>query len=394
MMKSYELKNIAEQYGTPCFVFDLEAVKNRVRAMKEIVNGSFRLCYSIKANPFLIPAMEEVLDHLEVCSPGELTICESLHVKPEAIVYSGVSKTPADIGEAIDYGAGIFTAESIHQLELVSETAVKKNADVPVLLRLSAGSQFGMSKEDIHYILSHPELYPGTHIEGLHYFVGTQRKKLDQQRKELLMLKEFFEELRSTYGLPLAKLEYGPGLGVPLFEGDDFSDTLSPLKELLDDLKAVTEWAELTVESGRFIATECGYYLTKVMDTKRSFDTNYAILDGGINHVNYLGAMMGMKHPILERFAANEKLGNVQDWCLCGSLCTTNDILIRKISFDSLEQGDILAFENIGAYSVTEGIHLFLSRTMPRIVLRDEEGKYRLGRDYIETSGLNTLQSY
>jgi diaminopimelate decarboxylase len=393
-MKTEELKTIAVRYGTPCFVFDLEAVKNRVRAMQEITGGSFRLCYSIKANPFLIPAMGEVLDHLEVCSPGELTICESLHVKPETIVYSGVSKTPADIAEAIDYGVGIFTAESIHQLELVSETAVKKNADVPVLLRLSSGSQFGMAKEDIHYILSHPELYPNTRIEGLHYFVGTQRKKLDQQRKELQMLKEFFEELRSTYGLPLEKLEYGPGLGVPLFEGDDFSDTLSPLKELADDLKAVTEWAQLTVESGRFIATECGTYLTKVMDTKHTSGTSYAILDGGINHVNYLGAMMGMKHPLLERFACGENQNDVQDWCLCGSLCTTNDILIRKISFDSLAPGDILAFRNIGAYSVTEGIHLFLSRTMPRIVLRDGEGQYRLGRDYIETSRLNTLQSY
>ncbi len=391
MMDIQEYRNIESKFGTPCYVFDLEKLRNRVRAMRELTEGKYSLCYSIKANPFLIPTLCEELDHLEVCSPGELAICEALHVPGEKIVYSGVSKTPKDIAEAIDYKAGIFTAESIHQLELIQETAEKKDVTVPVLLRLTAGSQFGMSKEDIEYILSHPELYANTEIKGIHYFVGTQRKKIEQQKKELQMLKEWIAELRVKYAIPLEKLEYGPGLGVPLFEGEDFSDTLHPMKEIADALKETAEWSELTVEMGRFIATECGYYLTKVMDTKTSFDTNYAILDGGINHVSYLGAMMGMKHPVIEHLKNTEK-DETKDWCLCGSLCTTNDILVRKIPFEGLSAGDILVFKNIGAYSITEGIYLFLSRTMPAVVLRNAEGDYRLARDYTETSVLNTMK--
>jgi len=124
MMNIQEYRNIESKFGTPCYVFDLEKLRNRVRAMRELTEGKYSLCYSIKANPFLIPSLCEELDHLEVCSPGELAICEALHVPGEKIVYSGVSKTPKDIAEAIDYKAGIFTAESIHQLELIQEKHV------------------------------------------------------------------------------------------------------------------------------------------------------------------------------------------------------------------------------------------------------------------------------
>ena len=120
MLSDRELRKIEDEYGTPAFLFDTEALKARVAAMKEILGEKVTLCYSIKANPFLIPAMTESLEKLEVCSPGELAICEALQVAPERIVYSGVNKMPDDIREAMDYQAGIFTAESVHQFEKVS----------------------------------------------------------------------------------------------------------------------------------------------------------------------------------------------------------------------------------------------------------------------------------
>ena len=199
------------------------------------------------------------------------------------------------------------------------------------------------------------------------------------------MLKELFAELRTTYGIELKKLEYGPGLPVPLFDGEDFSDTLQPMKELQDTLAEVSSWAEVTVEMGRFIATECGTYITSVADQK----SEYCILDGGINHVNYVGQMMGMKNPVIRHIKTTDHTDN-KEWVLCGSLCTTNDVMVRKISFEGLSVGDVLSFENIGAYSVTEGIYLFLSRTMPKIILRFSRDDYQLARDAIETSSLNT----
>ncbi len=406
-MTEKELQTIAEEYGTPSFVFDTQSLKKRMASIREIVGDTVHLCYSIKANPFLIPAMLQCVEKLEVCSPGELDICKQQKVAGERIIYSGVQKNEIDIKAAVEYSAGIYTAESVLQFELLNKCAIAHGKVIPVLLRLNAGSQFGMSKEDFCYLVENREQFFGIKIIGIHYFAGTQRKKLAEQEKELEMLLQLIAELKEKYGFEVENLEYGPGLPVPYFSTDDFADTLKPVKELAPMLRKVAGQVHLTVEMGRFYVSECGYYLTKVMDVKANKGTNYAIVDGGMNHLNYLGQMMGMKVPVIKHLAMEEsKAGLFKDataigqisaeceanWSLCGSLCTTADVIVRQAEFTNLQIGDVLAFSNIGAYSVTEGIHLFLSRTMPRILLYHGEGKAQLVRDFMEASSLNCIQ--
>ena len=217
MLDQEELKYIASTYQTPCFVFDEEALIERVKEIRKISEDKYHLCYSIKANPFLIPTMIQLVDHLEVCSPGELQICKALHVPGNMIIYSGVNKEAWDIDEAIQYGVGVLTCESLKHVKCINEEAKKLNIKVPVLLRLNAGSQFGMSKEDLLFVIDHLDLFSNIQVEGIHYFVGTQRKKIEHKVKELEMLKTFFQEIEAEHHVKLDKLEYGPGCNVSLF---------------------------------------------------------------------------------------------------------------------------------------------------------------------------------
>ncbi|SHI94580.1 diaminopimelate decarboxylase [Butyrivibrio fibrisolvens DSM 3071] len=422
MIDNEEFKKIADEYATPSYIFNIDDLKKRVADIRQIVGDNIGLCYAMKANPFLTKAMSEVVDKLEVCSPGELDICVAEKIDGDKIVYSGVNKTKESIIDAFKAKAGIYTAESVLHANLLQEAAweikecgliCESNDDylkeekmasgsddffsdgfkVPVLLRLNAGSQFGMSREDICYILDHQDDYPNLEFVGIHYFAGTQRKKLKQQIEELEELHVFIEELRVKYSLPLRKLEYGPGLPVPYFEGEDFEDTLLPLKDLAPTLTEVSRWCDLTIEMGRFFTSTCGIYISKVMDIKSNKGTNYCIIDGGINHITYFGQVMGMKIPIMRHIEGDGQAvyGTVEgtaDYALCGSLCTTADVLVRKVSFTNLKIGDILAFENIGAYSITEGLYLFLSRTMPKVLIY-ENGKVKVVRDFKDTSVLN-----
>ena len=385
MLDKQELKHIATTYGTPCYVFDLEVLKERVKQIRAITENRYQLCYSIKANPFLIPTMVGLVDKLEVCSPGELSICKSLHVPSNMIIYSGVNKEEKDVHEAIEYNCGVLTAESKKHVRLISEEAKNQNKTVSVLLRLNADSQFGMSKEDLLEVLD--AKYSNIDIVGIHYFVGTQRKKIEKQIKELEMLKELFDEIKNEHHIALKRLEYGPGLSVSLFENEDDSDTLKPLKEIHEELCSFSH--EVTIEMGRFFATYCGSYISKVVDLKSNKGVNYCLIDGGINHINYYGSMMGMNIPVTQHIT--EKEVDEKDWCVCGSLCSTNDILIRKYE-KGLNEGDLIAFENIGAYSVTEGIYLFLSRTLPCIILRNKAYDYVVARPFQESSLLNTVK--
>ena len=426
-MTDESLIAIAKQYGSPTYVFDTKALRSRLRAIGEIFGPKVKLCYSIKANSFLIPAALQEVANLEVCSPGELEICERLQVPMDRVIYSGVNKEPWDVERAVIRDeVGICTAESLRHVRLLEAAGAKAGKVVPVLLRLNSGAQFGMSREDLLSVIRERESYPHLELAGIHYFAGTQRKNknLHQQKDELEMLRQLFNEVREQEGFVLRKLEYGPGLPVPLFADGDYSDTLAPARELAETLRSVTEWAELTVEAGRFYAAECGYYITKVVDSKSVGDKNFCIVDGGIHHVNYLGQIMGMKEPVIRHYRGNgdpdaasgmveykriadsaaallsenaeedcaEKEYDLQDWAICGSLCTTNDDLVRSRRMTEPQLGDLLVFENLGAYSVTEGIYLFLSRKMPRIVLYNDSSDVQLVRDFTKTNPLNTPQ--
>ena len=377
---------------TPCYVFDEDVLTEHMRACKAIAGDKVNLCYSIKANPFLIPAMLKLVHTLEVCSPGELEICHALGVAPEAVLFSGVNKTAADINRALDLGVRRFTCESPLHIRLLNEAALSRGLVLPVLLRLTAGSQFGMDESDLRTAIAQRQDTPGLEITGIHYFSGTQQKRLQGQRKELLKLAALIDSLQEELGFTVQKIEYGAGLFFPYFEGEDDSDTLAPLRELAPDLQALAEKCELTVEMGRFFASPCGTYLTAVDDTKVCKGTNIAILDGGMHQVNYYGGSMGMRVPHMTHLynGSREDLPE-EGWMLCGSLCTTADVQVRNAVLRGLRPGDVIAFQNTGAYSVTEAPALFLSRKMPDVYLCSD-GKLRLVRQGIEAWRLNCPQ--
>lgn len=372
MITEYNIKQISDEHLTPCFVFDENDLIERALKIRKIL-GNISFCYSVKANPFLIPSLIPIVDYFEVCSPGELAICKELHVPGNMIIYSGVHKETADVKEAVGYGAAILTAESKRHFDIIRKVSEDLNTSVDLILRLTSKSQFGMSRKDMESILSDPS--SNINIIGIHYFSGTGRKQTDKHREELAMLTDLICELRDKYGLELPMLEYGPGLYFPYFENDDFSDTLKPLKDISDSLRKASEKCLLSVEMGRFLASECGYYLTSVCDIKNSGEDNWCITDGGINHVNYLGQMMGMKNPMIAHYKKDKRIDDScgTNYAICGSLCTTNDILVRSRKLESLQIGDVLVFSNIGAYSVTESMGLFLSRTLPGIIAHRDD---------------------
>lgn len=129
---------MAEEYGTPTFVFDVREFWQRLDKIADIFGEDVRLCFAMKANPFLAAAAADHGERLEVCSPGELAICEDVGISANQIVYSGVNKQASDIAHAIAYRVGVLTAESKLHVELIEQCAQRANTKVDVLLRLNA----------------------------------------------------------------------------------------------------------------------------------------------------------------------------------------------------------------------------------------------------------------
>lgn len=386
-MNSEALQEIAASFATPAFIFDADEFGKRARNVKSAIGGA-ALCYSIKANPFLLACLPEEIDRVEVCSPGELAICRRVGVDPSTVVYSGVNKGSGDIAEAIEYGAELLTAESLRQLGLINAAALAAGKRVRVALRLTSGNQFGMDSENLKRAVAERGSYESVDIVAIHYYSGTQKKKLAVVEKELAELEELADTLEERFGLSGISLEYGPGLPADYFGVDPEGRDMAVLAEAGEMIAAVAARRSVTVEFGRFLASPCGTYLTAAADIKNNNGENFVICDGGINHLKYYGQTMAMQTPPITLLGDHGE--RTEDYTLCGSLCTTADILVRKVTLPALSVGDVLAFGRCGAYSVTEGIGLFLSRQLPRIVLHSERGGNRLLRDFYGTDILNS----
>lgn len=386
-MNSEALQDIAASFATPAFIFDADEFGRRAKNVKSAI-GDAALCYSIKANPFLLACLPEEIDRVEVCSPGELAICRRVGVDPSTVVYSGVNKGSEDIAEAIEYGAELLTAESLRQLGLINAAALAAGKRVRVALRLTSGNQFGMDSENLKRAVAERGSYEGVDIVAIHYYSGTQKKKLAVVEKELAELEDLADILEERFGLSGISLEYGPGLPADYFGDDPEGRDMAVLAEAGAMIAAVAARRSVTVEFGRFLASPCGTYLTAAADIKNNNGENFVICDGGINHLKYYGQTMAMQTPPITLLGDHGE--KTENYTLCGSLCTTADILVRKVTLPALSVGDVLAFGRCGAYSVTEGIGLFLSRQLPRIVLHSERGGNRLLRDFYGTDILNS----
>ena len=387
-MKKEIIEKILKSYETPIYVFDIDKLKQRIQFLRDNLTKRLELCYAIKANTFIVGEINDDVERFEVCSPGEYSICEEGGITAEKIVISGVYKTPSVIEHMITTNKeiGRYTVESLEQLKLLDELSRKHNVKLDVLLRLTSGNQFGINEEDIEKIISNKETYMNLNFVGIQYFSGTQKRTNKRLQKEIDYLDEFLERLEQEYNYVAEELEFGTGFPVHYFQGEEFEEEVF-LKEFSNGIDNMKYKGKIVIELGRSIAASCGYYLTKVVDKKTNKGQNYAILDGGIHHLVYYGQTMAMKFPHLEIYPSREN-ANTEDWNLMGSLCTINDIIIKQYPVSNLQIGDVFVFKNTGAYCMTEGISLFLSRELPQVALL-KNGKLELVRNTFKTYVLN-----
>lgn len=371
----------------PFYVFDTSVLKKRIEFLRSSLPSRVRLCYAVKANTFIIREAEKYVDLFEVCSPGEAHICGALNIPPEKTVISGLYKTPSHIEELIkDGGDRTYTAESVSQLRLLASLAEKYGRAPRVLMRLTNDSQFGINDADIYGALT-DGAYSRLVFCGVQFFSGTQKTSLKKLKRELDRTHDVFSNARSIYGDRMCTLEYGTGFPVKYFTDEEF-DEKEFLQGFSEFITAISDVPEITLELGRSIAASCGSYFTHITDIKQNKGLNYAVTDGGMHQLVYYGQQMAMRVPFFSVYG-KEDAPAVDRYNICGALCSMNDIILKNAPLPKIEIGDILRFENVGAYSPTEGIALFLSRELPAIYISDGENAVCV-RKPIETSQFNT----
>ncbi len=382
------MKDILTQENGSAYVFSEKALIARMESLRARLPGGIEIAYAVKANTFITKFLNPLVEKFEICSPGEAQICDALGIPSEKCVISGVYKTPNAIEKMVASSDGrTYTVESLTQLKLLDALSRRYDKRLRVLLRLTNDSQFGINDVEICDIVSHGECYPKLDFAGIQFFSGTQKTSLKKLTREIAMLDEFLQKLETEFGFRARELEYGTGFPVAYF-GEDLQEE-ALLSGFADAVNAMVSKPKLTIELGRFIAACCGRYYTRVVDAKCNKSQDYLLVDGGMHHLTYYGQFMGMKLPKVT-ILGKENAPAEKTYHVCGSMCSMNDILAKSLPLPAADIGDILCFANTGAYCMTEGMSLFLSRQLPLIFLEDAAGNLTMVRGPFETAELNT----
>ena len=378
-------EDVIKKFNTPTYLYDINILKDRINYIKSKLDKSYKLVFAIKANTFVIPFIDEFIDGYEICSYGEARICNKLNIDNNKYIVSGVNKDYEFISDLINRGVTKFTIESLNQYYLLDKITKETNKQINTLIRITSNNQFGVTEEDARKIITLNKDNKLIDIKGLEYFSGTQKHSIKKINKEIDYLIEITKELENEFNINFEEIEYGPGAPVFYFQGEEFDEDnyFNELNNALNKIKNKT----IKIELGRSLVASCGFYLTSVVDLKENKYGNNAILDGGMNHLVYYGQTMAMRIPYFDLIQKQKK--DIKSYNLYGSLCTINDIIIKSVEVPELHLNDTFVFKNVGAYSSTEGISLFLSRDLPKIVIKDLDGKYLLVRDTVKTSEIN-----
>ncbi len=396
-----EAEALARRYGTPLFVYDLDAVAARVEALRAVLPPMFDLAFAVKANPLLA-----MLQHLrglglgaDVASGCELRQVLRAGFDPSRIVLTGPGTRDDELAAAVDAGIRVVTVESRGELRRLATIAEAVGRVQPVLLRLSAAGdedaervriigdagagKFGMDAADLRAAAAEAVASPWLDPWGVHAFGASNLLDAGRLAAHVASTVEVAAAVAAEMGVPLRLVDAGGGLGIPYADGEaplDLAMLGARLATIAKGLArdATTAATRVLLEPGRYLVGPAGAYVARVVDRKRVGESDVAILDGGIHHV-LRPVLVGQPHRVV---AASGAAGGRQV-TLAGPLCTGLDILARGAPLGGLVAGDLVAVLDVGAYGATESMPHFLSHAMPaEVVVRG--GVAHLARPRLE----------
>jgi diaminopimelate decarboxylase len=351
---------IGQTYGTPCYVYSRAALESAYLEYVTALEGCDHLvCYAVKANSNL--AVLDTLARLgagfDIVSVGELERVLAAGGDPARTVFSGVSKTPAEMARALEIGIACFNVESAAELEVLNTVASAANRRAPVSVRVNpdvdAGThpyistglkenKFGVDVDEALAVYQRAAQLSHIDIVGLDCHIGSQLTDISPYMDTLQRLLALIDTLSSA-GINIQHLDLGGGLGVRYREEEPpaIAEFIAAVRAQLGD-RAL----KLMFEPGRSIAANAGILVTQVEYLKPTAERNFALVDAGMNDM--IRPALYQAWMDIQAVTPSET-GSRARWDIVGPVCETGDFLGKDREL-CLAPGDLLAVFGSGAY--------------------------------------------
>lgn len=359
--ESVPLGDIAERFGTPCYVYSRAALEASLDEFQNELGGVDALvCYAVKANSNL--AVLNVFARrgagFDIVSAGELKRALAAGADPKKIVFSGVGKSAEEMAFALKTGILCFNVESAPELERLNDVAGSLGIKAPISLRvnpnvdakthpyISTGlkeNKFGVAYEEALAIYQRAAALPNIVITGIDCHIGSQLLDPSPFAEALDKLLSLIDQLAAN-GITLHHIDLGGGLGIR-YQDEEAPTVKSYLQPLLQKLKERS--LKVILEPGRRLVGNAGALLARVEFLKPGEVKNFAIVDAAMNDLAR-PALYDAWHDIVPVVPRDT---GTQSWEIVGPICESGDFLGHARPL-AIESGDLLAIMSAGAYGM------------------------------------------
>jgi diaminopimelate decarboxylase len=376
------LKELAERFETPLYVYSATSIRQRVRAFAREFRGVSHICYSVKANSNLniLRLLAKMGCGFDVVSGGELQrVLRANRRAAQKIVFSGVGKTAAEIEAALKAGILLFNLESHAEMEVVAACAEKLkrtariawrvNPDVPAETHpyISTGlrkHKFGVPIGEARELYAEAARSRYLQVAGVSVHIGSQITQFAPFRAAMERVAQLVRQLQSD-GHRIQYVDAGGGLGISYDGPQDFSAVIAeyadavtrPLRELK---------VKVLLEPGRSIIGAAGILLTTVLYRKQNGDKKFVVVDAAMNDL-IRPALYQAEHQIvpIEDIKARAEIVDI-----VGPVCESGDFFAHDRTLPTVNAGNVLAVLDAGAYGMALASN-YNTRSRPAEVLVD-----------------------
>jgi len=356
------LNKIAENFGTPCYVYSKSALTQAFERFDAGFKGSNHLvCFAVKSNPSLaiLNLFAKLGAGFDIVSGGELARVIAAGGDPSKVVFSGVGKTADEMRAALDAGIFCFNVESASELVRLNDIAGYMGKVAPISLRvnpnvdakthpyISTGlknNKFGVAYEDALDIYLQAAAMPNIAIHGVDCHIGSQITELSPFLDAFDRVLALVDALAKN-DIHIQHIDLGGGIGIC------YSDETPP--EFTEYAKVMLAKLgkrdiKLVFEPGRALVGNAGVLLTKVEYLKHTETKNFAIVDAAMNDL-MRPALYDAYHAIE---AVKPRVASTQNYEIVGPVCESGDFLGHDRDL-ALAEGDLLAIMSAGAYGMS-----------------------------------------
>lgn len=356
------LTNIAEQYGTPCYVYSKQALTQAFNQFQSgLTDTDHLICFAVKANPNLavLGVFAKLGAGFDIVSGGELARVLAAGGDPKKIVFSGVGKTVDEIRAALTAGIFCFNVESASELTRINAVAGEMDKIAPISLRvnpdvdakthpyISTGlknNKFGVALEEAIDVYKAANAMPNIAIHGVDCHIGSQITEIAPFIDALDRVLKLVDQLEAE-DIHISHIDVGGGIGITYDDETPpaFTQYTQAILEKLNQKQV-----KLLFEPGRALVGNAGVLLTKVEYIKPTESKNFAIVDAAMNDL-MRPALYDAYHDIV---AAKPRAGKTTVYEIVGPVCETGDFLGHDRALN-LQENDLLVIKSAGAYAMS-----------------------------------------